>query len=69
MAKTCITAVEGIDGGRVTITKFQIGTAKDSADRELDCVTFFDCLHDVDPPGSATQAGEAKLREVIAASA
>ena len=38
----------------VSNVRFQVGTAKDYAERELDFVTFFDCLHDMgDPAGAA----------------
>jgi SAM-dependent methyltransferase len=34
--------------------RFGVGTAKDYPDKELDLVTFFDCLHDMgDPVGAA----------------
>jgi 2-polyprenyl-3-methyl-5-hydroxy-6-metoxy-1,4-benzoquinol methylase len=35
-------------------TRFEVGTAKDYAEQELDLVAFFDCLHDMgDPAGAA----------------
>ena len=38
----------------VTNARFQVGTAKDYPERDLDFVTFFDCLHDMgDPTGAA----------------
>jgi SAM-dependent methyltransferase len=38
----------------VTNATFQVGTSKNYAERDLDFVTFFDCLHDMgDPAGAA----------------
>jgi SAM-dependent methyltransferase len=38
----------------VTNAVFQVGTAKDYPERDLDLVAFFDCLHDMgDPAGAA----------------
>jgi 2-polyprenyl-3-methyl-5-hydroxy-6-metoxy-1,4-benzoquinol methylase len=38
----------------VTNAQFQVGTAKDYPEDNLDFVTFFDCLHDMgDPTGAA----------------
>ena len=38
----------------VSNAHFQVGTAKDYGERDLDLVTFFDCLHDMgDPSGAA----------------
>jgi SAM-dependent methyltransferase len=35
-------------------TRFEVGTAKEYPEKELDLVTFFDCLHDMgDPAGAA----------------
>ena len=35
-------------------TQFQVGTAKEYPEKDLDLVTFFDCLHDMgDPAGAA----------------
>jgi SAM-dependent methyltransferase len=35
--------------------RFEVGTAKDYPEKDLDLVTFFDCLHDMgDPTGAAT---------------
>lgn len=37
-----------------TNVRFEVGTAKDYAETDLDLVTFFDCLHDMgDPAGAA----------------
>jgi SAM-dependent methyltransferase len=38
-------------------TRFEVGTAKTYPERDLDLVTFFDCLHDMgDPTGAAAHA-------------
>ncbi len=38
----------------VNNASFEVGTAKNYPARDLDCVTFFDCLHDMgDPAGAA----------------
>jgi 2-polyprenyl-3-methyl-5-hydroxy-6-metoxy-1,4-benzoquinol methylase len=38
----------------VANARFEVGTAKDYPERDLDLVTFFDCLHDMgDPAGAA----------------
>jgi len=38
----------------LTNARFQVGTAKDYPETDLDFVTFFDCLHDMgDPAGAA----------------
>jgi len=38
----------------LTNVRFQVGTAKDYPETDLDFVTFFDCLHDMgDPAGAA----------------
>jgi SAM-dependent methyltransferase len=38
----------------VTNVEFQVGTAKDYPEKDLDLVAFFDCLHDMgDPAGAA----------------
>jgi len=40
--------------GVVDNIRFEVGTAKDYAETDLDLVTFFDCLHDMgDPTGAA----------------
>ena len=43
----------------VSNATFEVGTAKDYAARDLDFVTFFDCLHDMgDPAGAAAHVKE-----------
>jgi SAM-dependent methyltransferase len=40
--------------GEIENVRFEVGTAKDFAEADLDLVTFFDCLHDMgDPIGAA----------------
>ena len=38
----------------VTNAHFQVGTAKDYPEADLDLVTFFDCLHDMGDPAGAS---------------
>lgn len=46
----------------VSNVRFQVGTAKDYAERDLDFVTFFDCLHDMGDPAGAAAHVKQSLR-------
>lgn len=49
--------VHGKQHGASTNTQFEVGLAGDYPARDLDFVTFFDCLHDIgDPVGAARHA-------------
>jgi SAM-dependent methyltransferase len=46
--------------GVVENVRFEVGTAKNFAEADLDLVTFFDCLHDMgDPVGAAAHVRQA----------
>src|ERR1700741_5046257 len=46
--------------GVVENVRFEVGTAKDFAEADLDLATFFDCLHDMgDPVGAAAHVRQA----------
>jgi len=47
-------AAHAREHGVAANTRFQVGTAKEYPEKDLDLVTFFDCLHDMgDPAGAA----------------
>src|SRR5579863_7065850 len=43
-------------------TRFEVGTAKDYGEADLDLVTFFDCLHDMGDPAGAAAHVRGSLR-------
>jgi len=48
-------AAHAREHGVTANTRFEVGTAKEYPEKDLDLVTFFDCLHDMgDPAGAAT---------------
>src|SRR5262249_20819891 len=48
----------------VTNVSFEVGTAKNYPARDLDFVTFFDCLHDMgDPAGAAVHVRQSLKRD------
>jgi Methyltransferase domain len=52
--------------GATANTKFEVATASDFPGKDLDLVTFFDCLHDMgDPVGAARHARGFELRRKL----
>jgi SAM-dependent methyltransferase len=48
------------DHGLTANTRFEVATAQDFPDKDLDLITFFDCLHDMgDPLGAAQHVRQA----------